>query len=65
MLKLNVPEMSCNHCVSAITAAIHSVDSDASLEFDLANRQVNVDSSAPAEAIKAAIEEAGYPNLVA
>ncbi|QOR39647.1 heavy-metal-associated domain-containing protein [Billgrantia diversa] len=65
MLKLNVPDMSCNHCVSAISAAIESVDNDASMEFDLAHRQVNVESNAPIEAIKAAVEEAGYPNQVA
>ncbi|WP_111413839.1 heavy-metal-associated domain-containing protein [Billgrantia lactosivorans] len=64
MPKFNVPDMSCNHCVSAISTAIESVDSGASLEFDLANRQVSVDSSAPVEAIQAAIEAAGYPNQV-
>lgn len=65
MQKFNVPDMSCNHCVAAISAAIESVDNDTNMEFNLANRQVSVDSSAPAEAIKAAIEAAGYPNQVA
>ncbi|MCE8018200.1 heavy-metal-associated domain-containing protein [Halomonas sp. MCCC 1A17488] len=65
MPKFNVPDMSCNHCVSTISTAIESVDSGASLEFDLANRQVSVNSSAPVEAIQAAIEAAGYPNQVA
>lgn len=65
MLKLNVPDMSCNHCVAAISAAIESVNNDASMEFDLTQRQVKIESSAPAERIKAAIEEAGYPSEVA
>ncbi|NIC06859.1 heavy-metal-associated domain-containing protein [Billgrantia bachuensis] len=65
MLKLNVPDMTCNHCVATISAAIESVDNDASMDFDLAQRQVQVESSAPAKAIKAAIEEAGYPSEAA
>ncbi|MFW3616332.1 heavy-metal-associated domain-containing protein [Billgrantia antri] len=65
MLKLNVPDMSCNHCVSVISAAVKSVDSTARLEFDLAQRQVKVETTATDEAIQAAIEEAGYTSKAA
>ncbi|MBW6389656.1 heavy-metal-associated domain-containing protein [Billgrantia antri] len=65
MLTLRIPDMSCNHCVSAISAAVKSVDNDASLEFDLAQRQVKVDSTAEDEAIRTAIEDAGYASEAA
>lgn len=61
MVTFEVPEMSCNHCVKAITEAVKAVDAGAQLNFDLAARRVSVESAgASTQALKAAIAEAGY-----
>ena len=61
MLVFEVPDMSCNHCVKSITEAVKAVDAGAQLNFDLPARRVSVEpAGASAEALKAAIEEAGY-----
>lgn len=62
MLKLNVPDMSCGHCVSAITEAIKTIDPAADVKTDLAAKSVTVQTTAPAAHIAKALDEAGYPN---
>lgn len=60
MIEFNVEGMSCQHCVGAVTRAIHERDAAAQVQVDLAAGRVAVESSQPAEALKAAIDEAGY-----
>lgn len=61
MIAFEVKDMSCSHCVRAITAAVAGVDRDAKVEIDLARHLVTVESSAAdAGSIGAAITEAGY-----
>ncbi|MBC7802090.1 MAG: heavy-metal-associated domain-containing protein [Gemmatimonadaceae bacterium] len=55
-----VSGMSCAHCVSAVTAAIHGVDPGAGVEVDLALGMVTVTSQAEGSMIAAAIGAAGY-----
>jgi copper chaperone len=47
--------------VASVTKAVKAVDAQASVEVDLASRQVKVQSGAPLEAVKAAIADAGFP----
>ncbi|HEY5801064.1 MAG TPA: cation transporter [Burkholderiaceae bacterium] len=61
MYTLQVEEMSCGHCVAAVTKALQALDADARVHVDLASRRVEVDTRAPVDAVKEAIEEAGYP----
>lgn len=61
MYELQVDGMSCDHCVSAVTKSVRSVDSDAKVDVDLASKKVRIDSQANLEALAAAIAEAGYP----
>jgi copper chaperone len=61
MYQLQVEDMSCGHCVASVTKAVQAVDGGARVEVDLAGKTVKVDSASPLEAIKAAIEDAGYP----
>lgn len=61
MYQLQVEEMSCGHCVASVTKAVKAVDAQASVEVDLASRQVKVNSNATLEAVKAAIADAGFP----
>jgi copper chaperone len=60
MIQFNVEGMSCQHCVGAVTRAIHEQDAAAKVQIDLAAGRVSVESSQSAEALKAAIDEAGY-----
>ncbi len=73
MLTFQVPDMTCGHCVKAITQAVKAVDTGATLEFDLPAHRVRVQPGAAAaaagpqrvvETIEAALVEAGYtPSL--
>ncbi len=61
MLQLVVPDLSCGHCMNVINKAVAGIDADAKVSFDLPTQTVSVDSSANAQDVMAAIEEAGYP----
>ena len=61
MLAFKVEDMSCGHCVGAITKAVAELDPAAKVECDLATHQVSIHAaSASAQQFQAAIEEAGY-----
>jgi copper chaperone len=60
MIELNIPALSCGHCVKAVTEAAHEVDAKAQVQVDLAAKQVRVQTSAPSAAIVAALVDAGY-----
>lgn len=55
-----VADMSCQHCVQAITKAALEVDPQARVEIDLAAKSVNIDSDIPPQQFRDAITEAGY-----
>ncbi len=61
MYELTVENMTCGHCVSAVTEAVHNVDPAALVEVDLKGKHVKINSAAALEPLKAAIVEAGYP----
>jgi len=60
MIEFNVEGMSCQHCVGAVTRAIEEQDANARVTVDLASGRVSVESKQSVEALKAAIDEAGY-----
>ena len=60
MHHFNVPDMTCGHCVSAITKALRSEDPNAKVEISLAEHLVKVDSKLSAEELGQCIVEAGY-----
>ena len=60
MLRYQVSDMSCGHCVQAITEAIKSVDSSAEVNIDLAGKSVEVSTSAADGTVRKSIREAGY-----
>jgi copper chaperone len=64
MLTLNVPDMSCGHCVSTVTKAVKSVDRDAAVTTDLSAQTVTIKSGAAPAALQSALEKAGYPATV-
>lgn len=61
MYELQVEEMSCGHCVNAVTKAVQAIDAQAQVEVDLAQRKVRVQSGAELTQVAAAIGDAGYP----
>lgn len=60
-MKLIVDNMSCLHCVNAITKAINDIDPKAKVTIDLAKHEVDIEGGTISqEAAIAAINEAGY-----
>ncbi len=76
MIHLNVPDMTCGHCVGAVEKAVRSVDPEAKIAVDpeakiavdpeakiavdLEAKTASIESTIGAEAFIAAIEDAGY-----
>lgn len=56
---LNVPDMSCQHCIDAITSEVSKVGGVSSVSIDLEAKTVSVVGGA-SDAIVAAIDEAGF-----
>jgi copper chaperone len=64
MIAFEVNDMSCAHCVSAITQALKGVDKHARVQIDLARHRVQVHpSTAHAQELADAIRQAGYTPL--
>jgi copper chaperone len=60
MLELTLPTMSCQHCVATITRTVQRLDAAATLDIDLPTQRVRIESTQPAEVLKAALAEEGY-----
>ncbi|MBN2542823.1 SO_0444 family Cu/Zn efflux transporter [bacterium] len=62
ILRLKVPGMSCQHCVSSIKNALSKLENVKSVVIDLDNKIVDIeyDGEEPEKAAIKAIEEAGY-----
>jgi copper chaperone len=60
-----VEGMSCQHCVAAVTRSIHAIDASAKVQVDLKHGKVTVASFKTIDALKEAIDEAGYAVLSA
>jgi copper chaperone len=57
----SVPDISCSHCVQAITTGVRTVAGVARVDVDIDTKTVTVSGDALEEqAIVAAIDEAGY-----
>ncbi len=59
---LHVEDMSCGHCVKAVSGAVSAVSGVTGVQVDLAGKTATVEHDAKVtfEALKAAIEEQGY-----
>ena len=60
MIQFTIPQMSCGHCVKAVTEAVHEVDPRAKVDVDLGTKQVHVESQAERQRIVDSLAEAGY-----
>jgi copper chaperone len=54
--------MTCGHCVSAVTEEVTQVPGVTDVDVDLASGRLTVNSDAPVDddAVRAAVDEAGY-----
>jgi copper chaperone len=61
MVTFEVNDMTCGHCVGAITKAVTYVDPGAKVQVDLASHRVQIEPSASgAEVLRDAIRKAGF-----
>ena len=61
MIAFKVDDMTCGHCVKAITQAVQDADAGAAVRIDLAGHRVEIEpASADARRLQDAIAEAGY-----
>ena len=61
MISFQVNDMTCGHCVGAITQTLKATDATANVRFDLAAHRVDIEpSKADAAELSATIGQAGY-----
>ena len=60
MITLTLPNMTCQHCVQAVTQVAHQVDIAAKLTFDLAQHRVAIESDKPRQDFVVALAKEGY-----
>jgi len=60
MYELRVDGMTCTGCANSVQKAVQRLDGNAGVEVDLISKTVRVTSSATLEAVKSAIDDAGY-----
>ncbi len=60
MLELTIKDMTCGHCVAAVTQAIRQIDPQAQVEIELIAHHVSVESAASRGRIVAALAGAAY-----
>ena len=64
MTKLQIPDMSCGHCVATITKAVTAADPGATVVADLASKSVRIETRLPDAALLEALADIGYPATV-
>jgi copper chaperone CopZ len=60
MTTLKITGMNCQHCVSSATRALEAVSGVTGVQVDLASGLAQVEGSAAAVALLAAVQAAGY-----
>ena len=59
-MKFHIPNMSCGGCARGVTRAIEKVDAQAKVNVDLDSKWVDVDSTATAADLAAALTAADF-----
>jgi copper chaperone len=60
MQTYSVPGISCDHCKDAIEREVGALAEVSRVEVDVEARQVTVEGPVSSDAVRAAIDEAGY-----
>lgn len=61
MIELTVEKMKCGGCSANVERAVKAQDPSATVQIDLAQKLVQVESTLPAASLIKTISEAGYP----
>ncbi len=61
MTLLSVPDMNCGHCKASVIEALTVLPGTHAITVDLTLRQVEVEGTAPAESMLAALNQIGFP----
>lgn len=64
MITLQIDNMTCEHCVKAITNALIDADENAKIEISLPQKQVTVESELEANQIISILEDEGYSTKI-
>jgi copper chaperone len=59
-MKIEVHDMSCQHCVKRITSAVEKVEGVGTINISLQDKLVDISGTAPLDDVIAAIKGAGY-----
>ena len=60
MTTFEVKDMTCGHCIKAITQAVLTVDPTAKVQIDLSSHRVQIESASAEAELSHAIVKAGY-----
>ncbi len=60
MYELKVDGMTCGGCAASVKRAVQALDSNANVDINLSNKTVKVDTTIQLDAVKSAVEDAGY-----
>jgi copper chaperone len=61
MIELQLPDMTCGHCVRTVSEVARRLDPSAQVQADLNTHTVRFDTKADEQILRAALEEEGYP----
>jgi copper chaperone len=64
MIEMNVPDMTCGHCIATIRKAVSGIDEAATCDVDLDAKRVKVASLMPPSDFVEALEEVGYSPIL-
>jgi copper chaperone len=59
-MRIHIEDMHCDGCVRSVTKAIQTLDATATVTADLAQRNVDITTTAPRPDIDAALSRAGF-----
>ena len=65
MYELKVDGMTCGGCAASVKRALQALDANANVDVDLPSKTVKVATAAQLDAVKNAVEDAGYDVLSA
>ena len=60
-MQFNVDNMTCGHCVKAVTNALQAADESAQVSVDLEQKTVTLETSLEANQVILILEDEGYP----
>ena len=60
MLKISVPDMSCEHCKRTLSTLLSTIKGVDSFEVDLDSKQIRIEGDVDWDRVETAIKDAGY-----